>query len=124
MDSIGNFGNTYVLVTRCTFASNSAIGPQSALEFALLGGLGGALRIFAAVLWVDGSKLTHNLADSVGGAIFFNQSCALVSHLGINSSHSNRIRQRKASLCTRLCPDQPCNNMPTLAPSTCCLEAL
>ena len=81
IDSIGNFGNTYVIITRSDFSSNSADGSSSSSDFSLLGGLGGALRIFAAVLWIDGTAFNQNMAASVGGAMLFNQSCALVSQV-------------------------------------------
>ena len=109
VDSIGNFGNTYVLITQSTFTANSAQGSLSGSDFATLGGLGGALRIFAAVLWIDGADFTQNLAGTVGGAIFFNQSCALVSH----GLHELRLA-RALTLCrtTHDCPT--CSSQPVL----------
>ncbi len=53
-----------------------------------MGGLGGALRIFAAVLWLDGSECRQNLAGSVGGAMFLSQSCALVGCLCLVHEHA------------------------------------
>ena len=78
IDSIGNFSNTYVIVTGSIFADNSAEGFAASSDFSKLGGLGGALRIFAAVLWLDRTKFQQNTAATVAGAVFFNQSCALV----------------------------------------------
>lgn len=41
-------------------------------------GLGGALRLFVAVLWLADSQLVGNAAQTIAGALFFNQSCAQV----------------------------------------------
>lgn len=41
-------------------------------------GLGGALRLFIAALWLDSTLLLNNSAQAIAEAIFFNQSCIQV----------------------------------------------
>lgn len=101
VDSIGNLGNVYVIITQSNFTRNSAEGSLSGSDFTTLGGLGGALRIFAAVLWLDGTQFTQNLAGTVGGAIFFNQLCALVSRCSLRLVCAELTTHRTAELSSR-----------------------
>ncbi len=98
VDSVANFGNVYVIITQSNFTSNSAEGSLSGSDFSTLGGLGGALRVFAAVLWLDGTAFTQNLAGTVGGAVFFNQSCALVSRCSLALACAELTFHRTAEL--------------------------
>ena len=65
-------------ITNSIFTANTASGNTSSTTFATLPGSEGALRLFVAVLWVDGSSFQSNFASNVGGAIFFLQSCIQV----------------------------------------------
>lgn len=75
MESIDEYGKTFMSINSSSFTANTASRNASGATFATLSGSGGALRLFVAVLWVDGTSFQSNYASNVGGAIFFLQSC-------------------------------------------------
>ena len=60
--------------------------PNPGDTFETMYGLGGAMRLFVAVLWLSNTQLINNSAQTVAGALFFNQSC-----LGVSSLCSNLL---------------------------------
>ena len=58
---------------------NTAEGLTSSATFDELAGLGGALRMFVAVLWLEDVAFESNTARTIGGAMFVNQSCLPMS---------------------------------------------
>lgn len=83
IDSVQGHSTTFVSISNSTFALNSAqldaannsdVATGSS-TFVSLQGLGGAMRLFVAALWLDSTVIHDNFAPAAGGAIFFDQSC-------------------------------------------------
>ena len=53
------------------------MGTGGALD--ALQGTGGAMRLFVGALWLQDTQMIGNTADTIAGAVFFNQSCFQVS---------------------------------------------
>lgn len=84
IDTVQGYASTFVSILNSTYALNSAqlggAGNNNSVAagsstFMSLQGLGGALRLFVAALWLDSTVFRDNFAPAAGGAIFFDQSC-------------------------------------------------
>lgn len=77
------YASTFVSIFNCTFAlncaqrgsANSSNFATGSSTFASLQGLGGAMRLFVAALWLDNTAIQDNFATAAGGGMFFEQSC-------------------------------------------------
>ena len=76
VDNTGSIGLSYVAIHNSALINNSAVGlPAPATTFAELPGTGGALRAFAGGVWIEGSTIQGNNAQSAGGGVFFSHTC-------------------------------------------------
>ena len=89
IDSVQGYATTFVSISNSTFALSSAdLGVSSSSSaaagsstFTSLQGVGGALRLFVAAVWLDSTVIRDNFAPAAGGGIFFDQSCLPVRPL-------------------------------------------
>ena len=83
IDTVQGYASTFVSMLNCTFelnraqrgSANSSNFATGSSTFASLQGLGGAMRLFVAALWLDNTAIQDNLASAAGGGMFFEQSC-------------------------------------------------
>ena len=79
------FGKCIVYIGNSTFHNNSAMTSTghdasfASSSFNTLPGSGGSIRMIGAALWIEDTTSGSNQADSLGGAILFEQSCTPVS---------------------------------------------
>ena len=118
IDAVQGYASTFVSISNSTFALNSAEhgGVNStdtangSSTFMSLEGVGGAMRLFVAALWLDSTVIRDNFAPAAGGGMFFEQSClpvlsgSLAAHLDDIDMHCPLGANLSVSFCTFLMP--------------------
>lgn len=67
-----------IAATATASVSHSCVNGSVGSTFDSMHGLGGALRLFVAALWLESSVLQGNTGQAIAGAFFFNLSCLQV----------------------------------------------